>query len=253
MIDAVIPVRNREVERVNRSIQSLDRKCVGKIILVDYGSYDLDIMKNANADILVSIERGDCLVWNKSHALNIGIKNFSEADYVACMDCDIIMPDNFFNKASKIIATGEFFVYCNNVKRIQVDYANFQSYTELLSTARDWSEGVKFAVYACGGFQMFPRRWVFNVGGYDETMIYWAGMDTDMLYRAMQTIPVITMPDIILHQDHAKIKFNQCDNTAEYNYAKSLQKNRPSIVDTKRKLGIIKQNRWGEIVSKETM
>ncbi len=75
-IDFVLAVRNRENERIQRCINSF-KEIANKIFVVDYNS-DKPI-KLKDCEIIRTTESK---IWNKSHALNLGIKKVKQIIFV---------------------------------------------------------------------------------------------------------------------------------------------------------------------------
>lgn len=237
MIDFIIPVRDRDNERIQNCINSINGKSVGRIIIIDYGS-----LKPVNVDAdIITVNKNDYPVWNKAHALNIGIRS-SKAKYIATIDCDIILPRGFVDKANKEIDLNKF-VLSNKVRRIK----EFTNYNESLEQSTDWIASNPNYEKAVGGIQIFPRDWACKYKGYDEELTYWGGMDTFMYKLAIVSgLEVVHLDQTILHQEHEFKKENNLQDSAERMKAKSERLNRRHRID-----GMVKQaisfDNWGKI------
>jgi len=62
-------------------------------------------------------------------------------------------------------------------------------------------------MYGTGGIQVLPRSFLFDVRGYDEDMLYWGALDTDMVRRAERAglrVTWISNETCMLHQWHPR-------------------------------------------------
>lgn len=202
LIDFVIPVRNRDNERIQKCVDSLSSDITGKIFVVDYFS-DTPVKLKGCEVIRVNLSN----VWNKSHALNIGIKKCT-SDFIATVDCDMIIGTEFLNKAKDYL-NEDCFVFTRMVKRIEPEVLDWNlSRDKLNKISTNWIEGQKENLHeAVGGIQLFSKKWINEVRGYDENLTYWGGIDNDIHERAIRTESVVTdLNIIILHQEHINKK-----------------------------------------------
>lgn len=201
-IDAVIAVKNRDNERVKRCINSF-KKHVDNIYVVDYGS-DIPI-KVDDAEI---IRYDGCPVWNKSHALNLGIKK-SMADYIMTVDCDMLLNDGIMKKIKSNLSE-KTCIFNTNVRRIDLSKIS-DNWTEMISYSFPWfPNNPRGNVYSAanGGIQVTPREWLYKIGGYDEGLgVYWGAMDNRIYEQAkMDGMTVIDLNIPMLHQEHRNKK-----------------------------------------------
>lgn len=243
MISVIIPVKDRSNERVQRCIDSVKEK-VDEVIVVDYGSKVPVKVKHAKT-ILYS----DNEVFNKSHALNIGIKNGNKLNkYIMTMDCDIIVTNQIMDRIiKKVNESGHtkkrLFIINTNVRRIEEkDVGDWKK-------SEPWLSGsMRMNAYsrANGGIQLFPRDWIFKIHGYDEELILWGGIDNDMYERAYVDgleINDLNMP--MYHQEHPKKELN-LENEEEREAATYVRMEKIKYLETKiQKFGVIGKNRWG--------
>lgn len=206
-IDFVIAVRNRDDKRIQRCIDSF-KNYANNIYIVDYNS-KVPIKVN-DAKIIKCSEK----IWNKSHALNLGIKK-CKSDYICTVDCDMILNDTLLDLI--ISNLGKDNVILNtNVRRIDIkDLSN--DYSEMLYKSRLWFENKSRGnIYssANGGIQVFPREWINKIGGYDEGLgLYWGAMDNRVYEQAKGLgMTVIDLNIPMLHQEHEKTKESNLDD-----------------------------------------
>ena len=95
-LSIVVTYRNRNVDRVRRFLQSLDRQTYRdfELIFVDYGSDE----KYANVVAEMTNQYDWCryiyndtrgMLWNKSHAINSGVRQTS-GEYFLSTDIDLV-------------------------------------------------------------------------------------------------------------------------------------------------------------------
>lgn len=199
LISFIIPVRDRDMERIKNCVNSLHGSSTGEIIIVDYGSKKpVENIKGVKI-----IRYNDNPIWNKAHAINLGIRA-AKHDYIGTVDCDMIIPSGFFEGVSNHI-NRKSFIYTINVKRIaQEDVSS--DFNAMVEKSTPWNESQnRYSIIhnANGGIQIYPKRWITEVGGVDESLIYWGGMDNDVFERAILTgMHTINLNALILHQEH---------------------------------------------------
>jgi len=212
MIDFVISVRDRERWRIQQCVNHLQSDMTGIIYVIDYGSKK-PIKNIKGAEIIRVGNPTD--TWNKSHALNIGIKK-CKSPYIATTDCDMIIPQEFFKKIRTYIVTyysnnvpifreEDLFIYSTNVRRVKSRKGTFKQKWNW--SIRWWKKNKRYPIKSDGGVQLFSKKWIWKVKGYDENFTYWDGMDNDIHLRALlDHIPVIDLGVQLLHQEHKKDK-----------------------------------------------
>lgn len=229
-IDFIIAVRNRDNDRIQRCIASF-KEIANKILVVDYGSNKPIELKDCEI-----IKYNDSKMWNKSHALNLGIKQ-SKADYICTIDCDMILTKDILNKI--VCQLGEnTAIFNTNVRRIDLEDIK-DNYKEMLEKSRSWfAEGSRGNIYSAanGGIQIFPKKWIEKIGGYDEGIgLYWGAMDNRVYEQAKglgMSIVDLNLP--MFHQEHKNMKeanlpdeevrFAEAVRTFKINYLKELIK-----------------------------
>ena len=216
-IDFVIPVRNRGNKRIQRCIDSLKSDITGKIIVVDYGSItpidvkDCEIIREYTSNI-----------WNKSHAINIGIKKCSNK-FIGTIDCDTIIGKDFLDRCKRYLRYDSF-IFTRMVKRINPEILDWGlSKERVIKLSTDWFTGKQTNLHqAVGGVQIFPKWWIHKIHGYDENLIYWGGIDNDIHERAFRTgLAIVDLNEIIFHQEHSRIKEANLDSPEERVIAKN--------------------------------
>lgn len=184
-IDLIFGYRNREPLRVQRCLDSLARQTDTRfsVLLVDYGS-DASCAQQVEAlcgrypfcRYVFSHTRGR--LWNRSHALNTGIR-LSEADYVVTTDIDLVYPPNFVALLHEHLAPGR--ELHANAYALPEKFADWNKLhqQQLSLPARDMT--------ALGLVQGLPRYAHQEVGGFDEHFSIWGEEDRDLRARMQRT------------------------------------------------------------------
>jgi glycosyltransferase involved in cell wall biosynthesis len=188
-ISAIIPVRNRSGIRFENCLGSLRWQDVGakaiEIIVSDFGSdpeQARSIAELAEAHGARVVRTETAAYWNRSRALNIGIRA-SSADVLFCTDADMIFFPNFVSSILQehTERPGKAMVVCKcsdlpesvGERRWRPDDLD-----ELRRATRvRRSPGT-------GACQAAPRDFFFHARGYDEKYWYWGKEDLDMFSRA---------------------------------------------------------------------
>jgi len=247
-VSFVIGVRDREQERIKRCVNSLKSPITKEIIIVDYGSKKP--VKQIKGTDIIRVNTDN--IWNKSHALNIGIKA-AKGKYIATIDCDIILTKNFFKEINKLLKKDTFIISLD-VRRIDLIglRGNIpERYIKYFS--KPWAEINRKIIYqnhnANGGIQLFSKEWIEKVRGYDENLIYWGGIDNDLYERAlMDKLIIINLNKTIYHQEHEKKKELILDDPNERIKASEIRMNKIEYLENKMKNNEIVGNKiWGII------
>lgn len=213
-LSIVIPIRNRAGSDVRNALASLAWQTSGRpweVIVVSHGS---DARVDAELRSLV-IDAGATLItvgrpedpWCKALALNTGIRATDPAiSFVMTMDADMLLAENMIDTVlTELRGDPEKIVLCQSS-----DLPQDCELPEAAETIR-----AQFALlaqranvrgtYGTGGIQAVRRSFLFDVRGYDEDMLWWGAVDTDLVRRAEATglrTSWITNRTTMLHQWH---------------------------------------------------
>jgi glycosyltransferase involved in cell wall biosynthesis len=177
-ITIVYCYRNREFQRIKRSLDSLSAQdnLNFQVIFVDYGS-ELEIaaemrklvMSYPFADYIYNDTRG--MPWNRSHALNNGIR-LAKSDYIFTADVDMIFRKDFISTCHNLVDnnTAHFFSVYYLPEHADLDNVNVTSFD------------VKSKTYALG-LGLIPRKALMEIRGYDEFFCFWGKEDNDIEHR----------------------------------------------------------------------
>ncbi len=209
-LSVVIPIRNRSGDRVANCLRSLrwqdlpsDRY---EVLISDYGSAP----EHAASLAALAAEHGARVVstdvdtvWNRSHALNLAIRQ-ARGEFVLCTDADMIFAPDFLSSllAEQAMAGGRAMVVCR-CRDLPEDVP------EQAWTREDWPTLLARSSWrptlGTGACQMARRDHFERVQGYDERYVFWGMEDNDMLFRAKRAgLEVRWVHDrtAMLHQWH---------------------------------------------------
>jgi hypothetical protein len=215
-ISIVIPLRNRAGQDVRNALASLAWQQGGapfEVIIVSHGSNpetDAELREIAieqNATLIAVGSPSD--PWSKSLALNTGIRATDPAiSFVMAMDGDMILADNMLSAVldelrddpNKIVLcqSSDLPEGCPLPSEPHALHAQFATLRER-ATLR--------GRFGTGGIQAMPRSFLMDARGYDEDMLWWGALDTDLVRRA-ETAGLrptwITDQTVMLHQWHPR-------------------------------------------------
>ena len=180
----VFGYRDREIDRVKRSLESLSfQTCKDfHVNFVDYGSQT----RNARAvrELTDSLDfcryfysdtRGQ--PWNRSRALNIGVRR-SRTKFVLTTDVDMIFAPNFVEEVLKA-QDGQVVVQCAP-RWLPEAFAYSGTRVGSWDTCPIGDRAQK------GGCQCVPYDAMVKIGGFDESCEYWGAEDRDLHKRLLR-------------------------------------------------------------------
>ena len=216
MITAIIPMRNRSIQRLDRCVKSIiNQPLIKKILVIDYGSKKPVEYKRKNVEV-IRFPLKNNKYFNKAHALNIGFK-LAKTDYVCTIDVDMIIHPHFMKEVKRYLDEKSFF-YCRRVRRLECKYIKpGTTFKDWSRKATSWTSSGGARVYkddlrhfATGGIQIFPTKWIKEINGIDENLVGLGGMDNFTVEMAYETgLNLIVINKKILHQEHQKKKEEQ--------------------------------------------
>ena len=206
-IDIIIPVKDRDKERIQLCINSLSGLPMGEVIVVNYGSKVFEDMVIKSSIPLRAIHYDKNPIWNKAHALNLGIKS-TKSKYIMTVDCDMILNKELKERIVKNLGENNF-LYNTNVRRIHPANISLDEETNF-KKSRPWFGNNRNQFYskANGGIQIYSRDFINHVGGVDEDFgVYFGAMDNRVYEQAcMALMNVINLNFPMLHQEHENKK-----------------------------------------------
>jgi len=170
-VTLIIPIRNRDPERIGNVIGSLREKD-GDLdaIVVDYGSdrRHIEEYESLAKDLGFELEKMAAmgLPWSQARAINRGAR-LTTTEYVAISDVDLVYGSDPIG-------------YCLAQGREDVSY---HIDTFWLDKNGDRRKARAAGHGSPGGFQFIHRSAFDKAGGYDERIVYWGLEDRDWYVR----------------------------------------------------------------------
>jgi hypothetical protein len=253
MLTLIYPYRNRDLQRIQRSLNSLTQQTVQdfKVRFVDYGS---DPLHAERVKALVesyqfttySYHFTQYQPWNKSRALNSIIKTLYDG-YCFVADVDMIFAEDFIETALSLQkpehATYFKVGFLDNAETKQ-DKA-FEAYT------------IKFeSTHEATGLTMCPVKLLYAINGFDEFYHFWGSEDTDLhvrLKNAGYQVNFYENKILMLHQWHKTYRLKetnslsedlQLSNIVRYNYKRLMEA-------ISQKKTIVNDNTWGQPLNEQ--
>ena len=250
MITILYAYRNREIARIQQSLESLSiQGSAFRVVFVDYGSEQtlasrVKTLVESYPFATYVFHPTNNQPWNKCKALNSVIKNCNSTHcFVA--DVDMIFHPDFITtlveESKKEIIT-YFQVGFLNEKETQRDVL-FEEY----KVTHISEEGAT-------GMTLFPVKALNEIRGFDEFFHFWGGEDTDIhnrLKKGGHVVQFYTEKLLMLHQWHPSYRKRetrrlsqdlQLSNIVRINYTHMLTANSHDFISN--------QN-WGEILTQE--
>ncbi|APG60104.1 glycosyltransferase family 2 protein [Christiangramia salexigens] len=252
MLSILYPYRNRDLQRLKRSFDSLTKQTNDhfEVYFIDYGSSpELAIeVKNLCLNypfINYQFYPTQFQPWNKSRALNSVIK-ILETDFCFVADVDIIFHPKFVEVSSGFMnapITTYFQVGYLNASESQKDL-DFHAY-----------ENYRLSNDEATGLSLFPVKQLQDLRGFDEFYHFWGAEDTDIHIRLRNAGYEVKYYDaelLLLHQWHSSYQSRERTVlTSELQVSGILPLNHQHLKNTLNN-GITKVNLtcWGEILNK---
>lgn len=201
----ILSYRDREVERVRRSLESLlvQTRNDFYVNFVDYGSQTVNA--STVRELTDSFEfcryfysdtRGH--PWNRARALNIGIRH-AQSEFVLTTDVDMIFAPNFVEAVLEA-QDGHTLIHCAPHWMPE----GFSKWSALIHYRDKFPVGDRSQR---GGCQCAPYKAIVEIGGFDESYEYWGTEDRDIFKRLLQSgLSELWVDDItsIYHQWHPR-------------------------------------------------
>ena len=175
MFSIVVGFRNREIDRVKRSLDSIlnqNNKNV-EVVFVDYGS-EPEISNKVsglleNYDFVTYVyEDSRGKFWNRGHALNIGIR-LAKGELCILWDIDLIADPVFLDSLASVDFSQEFTTHnCYYLsENWQTTVSPFNQYDKV----------------AYVGLMVVATNVLKEIGGFDEYYMIWGVEDEDIRLR----------------------------------------------------------------------
>ncbi|MGO4770951.1 glycosyltransferase family 2 protein [Flavobacterium sp. W22_SRS_FK3] len=252
MITILYAYRNREFNRIKRSLDSLasQTKQNFNVVFVDYGSKKeiaseiKELVKHysfCNYHYLFS----EFQPWNKSKAFNYVLKNI-DSEYCFTADVDMIFHPEFTSILEE---------KCNPDKAIyfQVGYmSNEENNKESINYD---SYNIKFlSTKDATGMTLFPVKRLKSIRGFDEFFHFWGAEDTDIHNRIIQAGCELEFYDqkvLMLHQWHKNYRNRETvDLNTELQLSRIVEVNHRHLkCNFETEFNNVNSEKWGEVIS----
>ncbi|MGW1455083.1 glycosyltransferase family 2 protein [Salegentibacter agarivorans] len=253
MLSIIYPYRNRDLQRVKNSLNSLamqnNRKF--KVYFVDYGSSEVYSREVKNlCETFHFVKYSYCATqhqpWNKSRALNSIIKKM-EGGYCFVADIDMIFHPTFIEKAIQLRQDKKT-VYFQVGFLSPSDNLDNQKFTDFNNYRKSTSEAT--------GLSMFPVKELQALRGFDEFYHFWGAEDTDMHIRLKNAGCEVEFYDeniLLLHQWHPSYRSKESGRlTKELQVSGIVQLNHQHLKFTKGyKVTVVNKKSWGRVASQK--
>ncbi|MEO8700960.1 MAG: glycosyltransferase family 2 protein [Kofleriaceae bacterium] len=251
-ISVILPIRDRAGRDVRNALASLAWQRGGRpweTIIVSHGSdpridAELRVLATAAGATLIAVGT-PADPWCKPLALNTGIRATDPAiPFVMTMDADMILADNLVETVlAELTADPQRIVLCQSSDLPEgcvVPDDVLAQFAELRTLAN------LRGAYGTGGIQAMRRSFLLEVRGYDEDMLWWGALDTDLVRRAEARglrAAWITDRTAMLHQWHPR-KHRVLDDTSAGKARDSWLRNHELMIERTRDV-IRNHGGWG--------
>lgn len=252
MITILYAYRNREFNRVKRSLDSLasQTKQNFNVIFVDYGS-----KKEIASQIKELIKNysfceyhylfTEFQPWNKSKAFNHVLKNL-DSEYCFTADVDMIFHSEFTSILEE---------RCNPDKAtyFQVGYMSDQENKKECGDYDNYK--IKFlSSRDSTGMTLFPVKRLKSIQGFDEFFHFWGAEDTEIHNRIKKTGCKLEFYDqkvLMLHQWHKNYRSRETVHlNTELQLSRIVEINQRHLVhNSENEIVNTNSENWGQIIS----
>ncbi|TXE05870.1 glycosyltransferase [Gelidibacter salicanalis] len=196
--------RNRDISRVRLSLESLRLQTYEnfEVIFVDYGSQDnyskaVEIIVNEFEFAKYWYVGHPGLLWNKSKALNFGIKK-AHSEFIIIADVDVLFTEHFLETAVKLSQSNSFSLF--KIGYLSKEVTEQQQQHLNLNHIQTTHIGDTF------GIGLFPKFALEAIGGLDEFFHFYGSEDEDLNSRILMSGTLRNNCDDLLlyHQWHER-------------------------------------------------
>lgn len=180
-ITIVFAFRNRDVTRLALCFKTLELQTHKhfKVLLIDYGSdqaYAEAVLKVTQLFDFVSYYYigHSGLLWNKSKALNFGIRQ-TTTDYIVTADVDLLFKENFVDTLTKLKSPQHYSLF-------KIGYLSEQE-TKKQQQQLQFNAIFSKHVGDTYGIGLYPKSVLERVGGLDEFFHFYGSEDEDLNLR----------------------------------------------------------------------
>lgn len=252
MLTILYIYRNRELQRVKRSLDSLvaQKNLEFKVIFIDYGSSQSTALEVASLVSLypfVTYHYSYCSaqLWSRAKAINIGL-HLVETDFVFIADIDMIFSPDFVQILENIKDPKQsvFFKVGFLSEKETQKCKNFEDYI----VAHESSPGAQ-------GLSLFPTKALLSIRGFDEFFHLWGGEDEDVHARLKISglkVKFYGESVLMLHQWHPTYRNSlnkKLTTTVQHDTISKINQEHFRMNSILKKCIVNKEN-WGNIITK---
>jgi len=248
LLKLIYPYRNRDLERLKNSLDSLKNQTVSdfEVFLVDYGSQSEKAQATAKLCRDYQFVSYNYLPtqfqpWNKSRALNSVIKNL-ETGFCFVADVDMIFHPQFVEKALKL-QSRNITVYfqvgflCAEKSPGNKEFGDYKNYRK--------------STHEATGLSMFTVKVLKELRGFDEFYHFWGAEDTDIHVRIRNAGYEVAYYDeevLMLHQWHPSYRSSESsDLSKELQISGIVQLNHQHLKHAiQHKTTLVNLENWGD-------
>ena len=253
MTTILYPYRNREVERVKRSLDSLAQQTNRdfKVLFVDYGStlstsliIESLLKEYGFVQYIYSYHRHQ--PWSRAKAVNIGLKQVT-TPYVFVADVDMLFRNDFIETIKEL----------QNPNRAVFFKVGFLDQKESISVKPFNQLQFQFSSQrGAKGLSLFPLTALIRIKGFDEFFHFWGAEDEDVHSRLEQAGYESIFYEnevLMLHQWHESYRASERKTlTADLQLTQISRLNQQHLLQNKeRNSDCIASEYWGRAISKE--
>jgi glycosyltransferase involved in cell wall biosynthesis len=259
-ITVVIPVRDRGGQRLRNSLRSLRWQTSGppaEVFVVSHGSrreVDADLRRLCEEESATLIVTGQAdQPWNKSLALNIGIRrSTATVPYLMTMDADMMLSPGFLAAVIEHLSRNTPALVLCRISDLPARAAVPSDPQELLGAFDHLRARTRLrARSGSGGIQAARRSFFFGIRGYDEDLVWWGAMDGDLVNRArLVGLSIVWIDDraAMLHQWHPR-KHAVLRNVEQIRSAKVAWRRNHRLMQVRRNIVRRNPKGWGDEVA----
>jgi len=184
IITILYAFRNRDARRVRLSLQSLQQQTLQdfEVVFVDYGSEEA--YASSVKEVVESFDFANYhyiahpgLLWNKSKALNFGIRQARGA-YVFIADVDVVFQNNFLNEVHKTKQPDSFCLFKIGYLPQNLSVSEYKP--------QDFFSYKPSHIHETFGVGLFPKKALIEAHGLDEFFHFYGSEDEDLNARLLQ-------------------------------------------------------------------
>lgn len=228
-LGCILAVRNRPAEYLDRAFQTCDYQTLQAYdkVLVDYGSsaklnHEYARLCEQYGWRLLNVE-AESIPWSSAIAYNRAVHALEPSvNVVFKSDVDILLDEHVLEYAAKHGKDRLCVFSC---------YAatNRMTYPQQLSSPKDVEKLInsepQLQIMDGEGICAFPRKWFTTIGGYDMNYLRWGFEDSDLRFRAEQTIGTHNVNNLnLVHQWHSRDHITE-HVMGNYNYYQQMKIN----------------------------